>query len=456
VDAGCSTLSTIRHPTFNNEETAIVTFPTRPFISLILTALLVANVPADDLPLPEPGELELPGGAAYPPGFYSTEPPFDTSAAGESSLMVAPPHVDYGTFDEQQEVGYDLWHGQTATPISSGTWLERGMWYVEAEAVVQNRVWNRDETLYASDDPNVLNTNFFPAIPSLLTSNRTIWLQGGHPGEDASVRTTLGRFLFRDEKNRDHTAEFTAFGGGDWVQDHVLTANGPNPLFTPFFLDGGNPSFDGSLRQEIIYSSRYNSFELNYRVKRRLGRDRMVMDPNGQWRREATNGLKRNFLIGLRYIELREILDWRAEDVFAQVGDDGKYLINTDNDLFGVQMGAGFGYESGRWSLGLESKGGFFVNDADAHSQFDFTVDDTNDFNRRSTEDELSFVGEARVLGRWHLTPSFSLRAGWEVFFLESLALAPSQVNFLPDTSKIQTTGYSFYMGGSLGFEGYW
>jgi hypothetical protein len=181
----------------------------------------------------------------------------------------------------------------------------------------------------------------------------------------------------------------------------------------------------------------------------------MVMDPNGQWRREASSGLNKHYLIGLRYLELREILDWRAEDMFV-VGDDGKYLINTDNDLFGVQLGAGLNYESGRWSLGFQSKGGFYVNDADARSELNFTSDDNSDFDRRSTEDEFSFVGETGLLGRWHLTPSFSLRAGWEFFFMESVALAPSQITFINDSSRITTTGYSFYMGGSLGFEGYW
>jgi hypothetical protein len=34
--------------------------------------------------------------------------------------------------------------------------------------------------------------------------------------------------------------------------------------------------------------------------------------------------------------------------------------------------------------------------------------------------------------------------------------MAPTHLNFIDDTSSIRTGGYSFYVGGSLGFEGYW
>ena len=39
-------------------------------------------------------------------------------------------------------------------------------------------------------------------------------------------------------------------------------------------------------------------------------------------------------------MKMRDIFDWRAEDIQVS-GDDGSYLIRTDNDMFGFQMGAG-------------------------------------------------------------------------------------------------------------------
>ena len=88
--------------------------------------------------------------------------------------------------------------------------------------------------------------------------------------------------------------------------------------------------------------------------------------------------------------------------------------------------------------------------------QLNFTADDTNDFDRRNSTDELSWMGEAEVLGRYHVTPNCSLRAGLDFMVIDSLALAPRQINFINDFSKIETGGNPYYLGGLLGFECYW
>ena len=137
--------------------------------------------------------------------------------------------------------------------------------------------------------------------PIFLDTNRLLILNGALPGRDAAVRTTLGHFLFRDSRNRDHTVEFTGFGGGEWEQNRVITSEAPFGLFVPFVIDGGNISFDGSSRQTVDYSSHYKSFEMNYRVKQRLGHDQLIMDPNGGWHRAANAGFEREYLVGLRY-----------------------------------------------------------------------------------------------------------------------------------------------------------
>ena len=119
-----------------------------------------------------------------------------------------------------------LWD-QVAPIESTGTWLRRGFWYAEADAVVWNRLWNRDDRIYAADTQAVNQTNFFLSLLNFLAlndTNRLLILDCSNPGQDASVRTTLGNFLFRDSRNRDHTVEFTAFGGGDWDQERVMTS----------------------------------------------------------------------------------------------------------------------------------------------------------------------------------------------------------------------------------------
>ena len=223
----------------------------------------------------------------------------------------------------------------------------------------------------------------------------------------------------------------------------------------PYVIDGGNRSFDGSSRQTVDYESHFKSFEMNYRVRQRLGHDQLVMDPNGGWHRAANAGFEREYLAGLRFMEIEDKLDWQAEDI-GVLGDDGRYFIRTDNDLFGFQVGGGLSYQAPRWSVGVFAKGGVFLNDALGRTQFNFTADDASDSDLRLRENQLSFVGEFKLQARFHVTPNVSLRAAYELMYIESVALAPSQATFIPEFSYLNTTGDPFYHGVSFGVEGYW
>jgi hypothetical protein len=455
---------------------------------IMMAAILVGSASAqesfewDDA---APPSLSLPAenGGTAPGGSRADE--------HGQSMLIAPAPEDGLPFDGYHPEAYseftpglhDHFHGPTAPIESTGTWLRRGFWYAEAEAVVWNRMWNRDDKFFAVADSVVEDNALFlggaAAVTASLDTNRLLMLQSTNPGQDASVRATLGQFLFRDSRNRDHTAEFTALGGGDWHQQRVISSPENFGLFVPFHMDGGffdenpvsptfrdrigNRSFDRSTRQFIAYSSHYSSIEGNYRVRSRMQRDRLIMDANGHWHRAASNTWVREYLAGLRFIELRDILDWRAEDIqdinndtSTEPGNDGNYYIWTDNDLFGVQLGTGLTYEAPRWSLGVTCKGGIFINDALGRSSLNFTSDDEDDFDLRLREDELSFVGEAKVMGRFHVTPNVSLRASYEAMMLESVALAPSQANFIPHFGYLNTTGDPFYHGASFGFETFW
>ncbi len=467
----------------------------RGWIGLMMTAtLLVGGVAAEDLPLPDPDGLELPYGSSTPSEFEGlplpdaeTAPPSTTSPTDGPSRLVAPPQntqdetytgpSDFGAqpgeppmegaypgepYADETDGGYYggepeyyPWDDQPAPIASSGTWLNRGVWYAEADGMILYRAWQKADTFVAANDQNVIIPGSFPSVGLQLNTNRVLSIPSDHPGSDAGVRTTLGRFLFRDDHNRDHTLEFTAWSAGNWVSDGRVASENPNGLFVTFNLDGGNNLFDRSSFQRTIYDSRLNSFELNYRVRRRLGRDQMVMDPNGRWRREASNGFTRTYLAGIRYVQVDESLNWTAEDIVTN-GANGKYLISTSNDLIGLQTGGGLDYESGRWSAGISAKVGLYWNDAVSRQFLDLTASDTNDFNRRQTEAQVSWLGQAELLGRYHITPNSSLRAGLEFMVLDSLALAPRQINFINDSSWIETGGNPWYMGGLFGFECYW
>jgi hypothetical protein len=427
---------------------------------MIVAALLVGVAAAQELPMPGADDPDM-RSQLWLPSFERGAVPPGSPYADDRSMLATPSETAIESLEGYEETAptpYDLWDDRPARIESSGTWLRRGLWYAEADAVVLNRLWSRDDQFYAVEDQNVtLRQDFPPFTPFIPDTNRLLILKGAQPGEDTSVRVTLGRFIHRDLKNRDHTAEFTVFGGGDWAQTPVLDSQDPFGLFVPFTIAGGNRTFDSSSRQSVTYSSHYSSFEFNYRVKQRMGRDQMVMEPNGSWHRTANSGISRNFLVGLRMLEMRDIFDWRAEDIEV-AGDDGSYVIRTDNDLFGFQTGAGFDYETARWSLGLNGKGGVYINDVLCRSTLEFTDDDPvdSDFDRRMSTDSLSFIGEAQVLGKWHLTSNFSLRAGCEIMLITGLALAPRQANFVTEYNQLATSGGPWYMGASFGFEGYW
>src|SRR5262249_44503167 len=155
---------------------------------------------------------------------------------------------------------------EPALAVTSGTWLNRGIWYAECDAVTLFRAWQKPDMFLAANDPAVTaKASFYPtSIPPLNTqkfdTNRELILQSAHPGEDAAVRTTLGRFLFRDDENRDHSLEFSAYTNGNWVEHPSVDGVQPNTMFTTFLVGGNNRSFNQATSESVFYTSELNDF----------------------------------------------------------------------------------------------------------------------------------------------------------------------------------------------------
>jgi hypothetical protein len=166
-------------------------------------------------------------------------------------------------------------------------------------------------------------------------------------------------------------------------------------------------------------------------------------------------------MAGIRYFDLNEDFDWNAfgidDDGNATTDpQSGNYRVRTDNDLIGSQVGIGWTYETARWSLGLHGKGGMYLNHTDVDSSFEVTGGVTSGASS-ITVDNLSWVAESEVIGKWHLRPNLSLRAGVEIMYVSSVAHASEQLSFVPvSTSHVVAGGDSTYMGGLIGIEGYW
>lgn len=347
---------------------------------------------------------------------------------------------------------------------SSGTWLKRGYWYTEVDYVLLNRGWDRKGLQIAFETTTgVVPTPDTPNIGGglgLVVGTNELRIRGQRPGADGLARVKLGRFLFRDSFNRDHMTELAFYGGGDWTQSTSLEAATANGLQIPTYIDRVNPSFNGARRLAFDYQSEMNSGEWNYLVRQRMSRDQMVLQPSGEWVRRAATTRTTSYLAGLRYLNQHERLDWDAFEIPIAAGLDegGNYHVVTENNLLGVQGGGTVSLEAARWSLGVTGKMGAYWNRINLDSNFQ--VGETTVVNSgvtNSREDDLSFIGEFQVTGKWHLRPNLSLRAGFEMLFVDSIAVAPYQLNFIPGGfTQIAAASDSVYMGTSLGVESYW
>ncbi len=389
--------------------------------------------------MPDPAEpmsissskLELPSESLEPVPMQ--EPLSLPSTSSDDSA----PSWDYFTGQDLQ-----LFSCQPAILESSGTWLRRGFWSAEVDAVIMNRTFARDPILLVSDDTANLNT---------------LGIRGDIPGAEGTPRLTLSRFLFRDDANRDHNLEFVAWGGGNWSQQGQLTGA---DLSVPIQIDGFNPSFDGAQSTNYKYDSWFNNFELNYHVKQRMLKDRMELEPSGHWVRRANPTRSNAFLAGLRLFNLSEQLYWNAFGIPDGDDDDvtetGNYYVNTNNLLIGTQLGASSTYETARWSGGVWCKGGMYLNIMDLQSDFAVTGNVTSG-SADLQGDNIAFIGQAGVLGKYHIRPNLSLRVGLEAMLINHLAVAPKQLDFVPSGNTTISSGSdNYYLGGSLGFESYW
>jgi hypothetical protein len=345
---------------------------------------------------------------------------------------------------------------------SSRSWLDRGYWYAVDEVVVTNREFDRRNVLLARDNS---------VGPDNNRSGRTLQIRSTRPGAVANARLTVGRFLFRDMENRDHLLETTFFGFGQEFQRDNVSSLLPNSLETgpsrilfnsvgtiPITTSGSylaldNIDFDGSNSQAMAYTHELESLEFNYRVKQRMDRDWMVLRPNGEWVRQASPGMLKEFVAGIRWMSADEWLNWSAEGT-----RNGFMNVKANNDLLGVQLGLGASQAFARWELAAKGLAGVYANFARVNRDFEVRNNAAviSSDSVRAEEETIAFHGDFQLLLRYHIHQNFSFRFGYELFYLDSIAVAPFQTTFTPDFRQVGLSGSSVYQGFLLGIDGYW
>jgi len=372
----------------------------------------------------------------------------DTSVAPPERIVeVAASPLDGMLLDD----GFD----ELPFEASSGRWFWNGGWYVGGESLWMDRSRNnRQRVVFDLGAPNVGYSTF--AQPFNVA-----------PG----ARATIGKSLGRDYLDRDRFFEFVYYGGMTYSDaDGWNGIDGGNTLFTPLFFRA--PGFNGAGTYATTFDSDFNSYEWNYKLRRRLGRDKLVMSPDGSWTRHAERGWLPALIVGTRLANVNE--DFSLRSTRPDVPTDefgGRYVINTANWLLGLNLGGELISQNEFYYWGIRGRAApalSFANTSQSANGINVTPPDPDpgpipvptgslSFSDRASRTAPGFIGDLTLLAGWQITPNFSLQVGYDFLWVAGMATATRQFNLdNRDNNAIDAGGQTFYNGVSFGFYGSW
>lgn len=342
--------------------------------------------------------------------------------------------------------------GESAAPIfSTGTWFWRGQWYTEVGLVS----WLHDVDSERAD--SILLGNAFNASGGLV--QRLSSTDEQHTYEPG-LRMTIGYFMGRDVANRDHNMEFQFTGFLEWEAASAISGD---DVDTAILFN--EPAFSDNTRQQYIYDADYNSFELNYTVRTRPGRDQMALNPNGTWTRHYASGQLRALVGGLRYISIEEKFLYQGIDTAADL-TNGSYRVKTSNDLFGGHVGLDFFDTYDTWYWKVRTRVGGFANAAGRSSALATamevvdpltgdTVISRSSTSQQLDESQIAVLLELGLSAAYHLRPNTTFRVGYDFTYITGLAMAPENLGF-STFPPLSTDEHCLYHGANLAFETTW
>ncbi len=355
--------------------------------------------------------------------------------------------VEYSQMEGDGAPLDQVWQFDAPAPAtSSAEWLRSGCWYTQQSAVYMSRETNVRNSWILSHD---FSSSLLPHYDNFLQIPLSF---GFRPG----LRSVIGRSLGRDDRNRNHAVEFTYLGLGQWKTAGSMTAFVPGGIFVDKTIDPSLtvPVFNSADSQSFQATSNFNSFELNYRVERRLARDQLVYTRDSTWVRRDSPSMLPALILGVRYVRIYEKLNYLSSSTIG----NGSYDVQTSNNLVGPQAGFEWAYEGDTWHAGARGKVGGFVNWDSASTQVNILDLALNPLvparNQMVNSSILAFVGEINAFGSYRIRPNFSLRASYDLMFVSNLALAQNQVTFKPSTPpEIADHHMLLFQGVSFGFE---
>jgi hypothetical protein len=232
-------------------------------------------------------------------------------------------------------------------------------------------------------DPAVLGLG---AAPALDTGDL-------RPEFDAGGKFTVGRRIFDC-----YRLEGTYLGAYDW-SDTVIDA------------DTGDT---------FAFESELQSGEINLRY----------------WAAMPPGPFDFSYSIGGRYIRIAEQFTF----------DPGALTVNTENDMWGVQVGLQAQcLKTTRWWLDVDLKGGMYNNAA-------LVATDLGGVGGFGERDRTAWVGDLSMALNWQATPNIAFRIGYQGLFMSGLALAPQ--NAVANADLIGTGGARLDDSGEVTYHG--
>jgi len=281
-------------------------------------------------------------------------------------------------------------------------------WTIKADAVIMKRERPKQVPLLldASNDP-VFNASDL------------------HFDFEAGPQVSITRHF-----DRGFDLEATYFGIDAWnasrVDGNLPGVTHLNTIDTLYIAPGVDVS--------TTYRSRLHSLEINLRRPSRLF----------GWL---------TWLVGFRLVELHEDLEMQ----FEFFGQSALYHARTRNYMYGLQVGTDMAIWDRGGPLRIDGlvKVAAYDDDARHRSAVDQPPGYTFAGPINTGDDFMAFTGELGIVGKYQLTDCIALRAGYQLLWVEGVALASNQMpaSNLSAGTGIDTSGSPFYHGGLVGLE---
>jgi hypothetical protein len=236
---------------------------------------------------------------------------------------------------------------------------------------------------------------------------------------------------------------------GVWGQSATAVVAAPPGGFMQFPGEMGELLTADGESAVVKYNSTINSAEAN------------VFSTDHDWHRDAGAWHTVDWLLGFRYVGVEEqaaiLMDCCVvDDTFTTV----PYRVGTRNNMFGAQVGRRARWDWNRWSIENWAKAGILGN---AQEQYQPALIDYRSFEWRPARStygsSVAFIGDVNLSAIYRLTEVWGIRAGYNLIWIDGLALAPNQFDFTNTATSgtlLASGGGIFMHGANLGLEARW